>query len=178
MTKNSQRRQQVAFLPRVSEADPNHKRLKLYFFGSPQFTFLSVSKTHRVEQLISHVVGLAEVDPHIGKCFSQGVPTQVQANFKEPELYEIRFVEDEDDSATSHVPLYVAEPLDRESCVGGFLVNSLAFCRTREYEEIIDYARLSTCFFFIVELGKKQEVKSNESAADSTRSHKVLKHSH
>eukprot|EP00826_Nyctotherus_ovalis_P050904 TRINITY_DN6306_c0_g1_i1.p1 TRINITY_DN6306_c0_g1~~TRINITY_DN6306_c0_g1_i1.p1 ORF type:complete len:181 (+),score=37.70 TRINITY_DN6306_c0_g1_i1:24-545(+) len=143
----------------------------------PRSTHCISSAASDVYKRQGHVVGLAEVDPHVGKCFGQGVPLQVQENFKEPELYEIRFVEDEEDSVTPHVPFYGAEALDRESCVGCFLVNSLAFCRTKEYEEIIDYARLSISFILMIELGKKQEVKFKEPILDSTQSHKVLQHS-
>lgn len=148
MTRNSitsqKRRKQIAFLPRVPETDPNYKKLKVYFFGTSQFTFLPISKTHKIDQLIIHIIGMAEVDPFIGMCFEEGVPSQLRTNSKEPELYEMRLLADEEDPVTAHIPLYQSNPLNRESRIGAFLVNSLAFCRTKEYEETLHNARTST----------------------------------
>jgi hypothetical protein len=105
-----------------------------------------VSKAHKVEQLIMHIVGLAEVDPFIGMCFEKGVPSQLRGDSKEPDLYEMRMLADEEDTNTPYIPLYETNPIDRENRVGSLLVNSLAFCRTKEYEETIAYANTSIDF--------------------------------
>eukprot|EP00826_Nyctotherus_ovalis_P004521 TRINITY_DN1098_c0_g1_i1.p1 TRINITY_DN1098_c0_g1~~TRINITY_DN1098_c0_g1_i1.p1 ORF type:complete len:485 (+),score=110.27 TRINITY_DN1098_c0_g1_i1:194-1648(+) len=129
--------QPALFLPRTPETDPTYKRLKVYFFGTPQFTFLSISTRHTVGQLINHVVGLADVDPHVGNCFDKGVPKVISGSSKAPELYEMCLVEDEE-SGTPHCS---GGHLGRDSRIGEFFVNSLAFCRVKEFEEVIDYAK-------------------------------------
>lgn len=162
---NQKRRKQIVFLPRVPETDPNYKKLKVYFFGTAQFTFLPVSKTHKIGQLIMHIIGMGEVDPFIGMCFEEGVHTQLRANSKEPELYEMRLLADEEDPVTGHIPLYQSNALNRENRIGAFLVNSLAFCRTKEYEETVHNARTSIDFL-IIELGMKpkEEIVSDLSS--------------
>lgn len=157
--------QPVVFLPRVAEADPSYRRLKLYFFGTPQFTFLSISAKHTVGQVISHVVGLADVDPHIGNCFDKGVPKVVSGNSKAPELYEMCLVEDEE-SGTPHCS---GGYLGRDSRIGEFFVNSLAFCRVKEFEEVIDYAKSSTHCFLISRAEGKNRAKGRGSAGSSSK---------
>jgi len=146
---NQRYHKKATFLPRVSETDPNYKKLKVYMFGNAQFTFLSISKMHKVEQLIMHIVALAEVDPFIGMCFDQGVPDQLRKDSKEPDLYEMRMLADEEDTNAPYIPFYESNSLNRESRIGSLLVNSLAFCRKKEYEETIEYANTSMIYTLI-----------------------------
>lgn len=158
-----QKRRKTAFLPRVAEGHPSFLRLRVYFFGTPQFTFLSVSKQHKVEQLIAHVVSLADVDPNVGECFDFGLPKQVKEGSKDSELYELRFVDEGSDKP--HAPLYRGDPLNRESPIGNFSINNVVFCKTKDYEELIQFAKESTSLLSPIELGEESEGKSKEEAA-------------
>lgn len=140
---NKRNRKKSCLLPRVSGVNPSHHRLKVYFFGTPQFTVLSISKDHKIGQLISHIVALSDVDPCIDKCFTQDLPSQIRRDCKNPELYEMRFLEDEEDPNEPYRPLYGTKALDMQCQVGEFLVNSLAFCRTKEYEAMITLIEIS-----------------------------------
>eukprot|EP00826_Nyctotherus_ovalis_P004524 TRINITY_DN1098_c0_g1_i5.p1 TRINITY_DN1098_c0_g1~~TRINITY_DN1098_c0_g1_i5.p1 ORF type:complete len:393 (+),score=54.65 TRINITY_DN1098_c0_g1_i5:133-1311(+) len=157
--------QPALFLPRTPETDPTYKRLKVYFFGTPQFTFLSISTRHTVGQLINHVVGLADVDPHVGNCFDKGVPKVISGSSKAPELYEMCLVEDEE-SGTPHCS---GGHLGRDSRIGEFFVNSLAFCRVKEFEEVIDYAKSSTHCFLISRTKGKDRAKGRGSVGSSSK---------
>lgn len=124
-------------LPQVAESDPNYLSLKTYFFGTSQYTILNISKSYKVEELIQHIIVLAEVDPQIKEYFVRGLPKQFQKNYQNPELYEMRLLEDEEDPDEPHIPLYETGPLDRERPIGVFLVKGVAFCRTKDYQEIL-----------------------------------------
>eukprot|EP00826_Nyctotherus_ovalis_P042397 TRINITY_DN4355_c0_g1_i10.p1 TRINITY_DN4355_c0_g1~~TRINITY_DN4355_c0_g1_i10.p1 ORF type:complete len:325 (-),score=30.65 TRINITY_DN4355_c0_g1_i10:1041-2015(-) len=155
-----QKRRKTTFLPRIAEGDPNFLRLKVYFFGTPQFTFLSVSKEHKVEQLLAHVVSLADVDPNVGECFNNGLPKQVKEGSKDPELYELRFIDE--NGSKPYVPLYRGDPLNKESPIGDFSINSVVFCKTKEYEDLIYFAKASTSSLSQIELGLELEDKGKE----------------
>lgn len=157
-TVTQQRKRRSAFLPRTIEADPNYRKLKIYLFGTSQFTFLSISKENTIEQLIAHVASLADVDPQIGKCFDYDLPTSIKGNSREPELYEMRLLEDLEISAAPR-PIYEHEALSRESRVADWHANSLAFCRTEDFEESIRYVKDSTCFLLIIEAKAEPETK-------------------
>jgi hypothetical protein len=133
---NRKFRKTISFLPRITEGDPNYKRLKVYLFGSSHFTLLSISKEHKIEQLIVHVIRLADIDPQIGTCFND-FPVQIRGNVKDPELYEMRLLEDEDTS-----------------------INSVNFCRTKDFEEIIEYTKTSITLFSTIELKTEQNIKA------------------
>jgi hypothetical protein len=137
---NNKFRKTIAFLPRITEENPNYKRLKVYLFGTPHFTILSISKEHKIAQLISHVVNLADIDPQIGVYFDD-VPVQIRGSAKNPELYEMRLLENQGNTSTPHLPHHTALPKD--SCIGEFLVSSVAFCRTKNFEEMIEGAKTS-----------------------------------
>jgi len=155
---NKKFRKTIAFLPRITEGDPNYKRLKVYLFGTSHFTILSISKEHKIEQLISHVVNLADIDPQIRVCFDD-LPVQIRGSAKDPELYEMRLLEDEGDASTSH--LSHRTPLPKDSCIGEFLVNNVAFCRTKDFEEIIEYAKTTITPSLTIELETERETKKD-----------------
>lgn len=152
-----QYKRRSAFLPRTTEADPNYKKLKIYLFGTSQFTFLSISKENNIEQLIRHVVSLADVDPQIGKCFDYGLPATIKGSSREPELYEMRLLEDLESSAVP-TPIYEHEALNRDSRVADWHANSLAFCKTRDFEKLIHDSKAGTCFQPTMEPEAKREV--------------------
>eukprot|EP00826_Nyctotherus_ovalis_P022515 TRINITY_DN1743_c0_g3_i1.p1 TRINITY_DN1743_c0_g3~~TRINITY_DN1743_c0_g3_i1.p1 ORF type:complete len:210 (-),score=35.53 TRINITY_DN1743_c0_g3_i1:1009-1638(-) len=131
-----QKNRGITLLPTVLATDPNYQQLRVYFFGTPHFTVLHISRSYHVAQLIAHVLALADVDPQIKTWLTQDLPKAISDDYKNPELFEMRLLEDEEDEE-SFVPLYETGPLDKERPIGAFLVEGVVFCRIREYEECI-----------------------------------------
>lgn len=133
---SQQRNKGIILLPAVQTADPSYQQLKVYFFGTPRFTELHISRNSPVAQLIAHILALADVDPQIKAWLTHDLPKAISDDYRNPDLFEMRLLEDEEDEE-SFAPLYETGPLDKERPIGAFLVEGVVFCRIREYEECI-----------------------------------------
>lgn len=134
---NEHNSKNVALLPYISQNNPSYQRLKVYFFETPQFTILSISREHRISELISHIIALSDVDPQVGTYFNESLPKKIKGNYKDPELYEMRLLEDEDDPKSGHIPCIEGEKMNITKNIGSFLVSAAAFCRTKEYKQLL-----------------------------------------
>lgn len=133
----------ICLLPEISKGSPEYLLLKVYFFGTPQYTKLPISKAYTVENLIMHILALTDINPQIKGYFEQELPKEIRGNYKCPELYEMRLLEDEDDPDEAYIPFYTAGPLDRGKPIGAFLVTGVALCRSKDYEETIRQLNIS-----------------------------------
>jgi hypothetical protein len=123
-------------LPEVSKSDPSYQSLRIYFFGTPKFLTLGIAKHYQVSHLIVHVIALGDTNSQVKEWLTQGLPDSIKDNYRNPELYEMRLLEDEEDEE-AYIPLYETGPLDKKGQIGAFFVSGVVFCRIKEYEQSI-----------------------------------------
>lgn len=129
---------QARLLPHVSENNPDYQKLRVYFFGTPNSTVLSISRRYGVEDLINHIIALSSVDPQVRKYFMQDLPQRILGNYRDSELYEMRVLINEDDPTTPYIPCFKSRPLIKANAIGSYLVSGVSFCRTKEFQEILE----------------------------------------
>lgn len=138
----------LKLLPYISEFDANFLSLKVYFFGTNQFTIMSISKEYTINQLILHVIALSDVDPQVYQYFIQGFSARILGNYKNPELYEMRLLKDENQSKEYYVPMYEEKSILKELSIGTFNTNAVAFCRNKKYNDILNKSNKSNYFIY------------------------------
>lgn len=102
-------------MPPPSNSDPNSIKTKIYFFSTPKFIEIHISKKNNVNDVIKHVLTLYQKDREL----AQNQPLQFPTN---PEAYELRLIDDDDDY---YIPYYDIPPLERTDEFGEF--ETLAF---------------------------------------------------
>ena len=66
------------------------------------------------------------------------IPQRIVRNYRDSELYEMRVLINEDDPTTPYIPCYKSRPLIKANDIGSYLVSGISFCRTKEFQEILE----------------------------------------
>lgn len=112
-------------LPAPAENDPNRQEIKVYLLGSEKSMLITISKHHRVEDIIKHIL----VSYTMNASLSAGTPLEYPYDSG---AYELRLLDDDDDGGFA--PLYEIAALDRKKKIGEFDVDCIAFCQIRDYK--------------------------------------------
>jgi hypothetical protein len=114
-----------SLLPEPPESDPNRQKLTVYLFGTPSKLEIVISKQHRIQDVIKHIMTVYIMAP----TFAQ-VPLEFPDN---TDAYELRLLEDDEEEY--YTPLYEIAALDRKKKIGEFAVDAIAFCLVKTYKE-------------------------------------------
>ncbi len=105
---------------------------------------INISKTHRVDEIIKHVITVSAKDTKLNELFKRGLTEETLAKkFKDPSLYELRLLE-EDDERGYCFPLYEIAALDRYRPIGDFATDEVGFCRIKEFAQTLSGLSQST----------------------------------
>ena len=108
-------------LPQPNESDSNSVKIRVYFFNTPKFIDIHVSKSNIVVDVIQHIITLYKRDKT-----TQGKSLRYPDN---PEAYELRLI---DDDESLYAPFYEIAPLSANEYIGEF--ESLAFMEIKNYK--------------------------------------------
>lgn len=133
----------IRLLPEIDENSPNYRNLKVYFFGTSENILIPMSKDNKVDEIICHIIAISDNNPNMKRLFVCDLPVLILGNYKNPYLYELRFLENEENLDEGYVPLYDTDPLDRDRPIGEFILSAVAFCRTKEYDLALNQASQS-----------------------------------
>lgn len=98
-------------LPAPDASDPNGIKVKVYLFGTKEWVPIHISSKNKVVDVIRHLI------------------TVTKNEQKDPQAYELRLIDDDEDY---YVPFYEISALEPNDSVGEF--NALALCQNKSYQ--------------------------------------------
>ena len=128
---------QIDSMKPISKNDPNYLDLRIYFFGRPDSLVLAISKKCLVGEIITRLLFLAEKDKEVELLLLKDISPLLRNNYQDITLYEMRLLDDDDESIHSYRPLYDMGAMDNEKPIGHFLTSGVALCRSPKYNKII-----------------------------------------
>jgi len=139
---------EISLLPTAAENEPEKQKLRIFLFGTTEYVDLFIAKKHTVEEIINHVICLSNSNVTVRKLFLEGLLEPIQPHYKNPTLYEIKLLEDEEDPEEYYIPLYDAGALDNKKPIGEFSVSAVAFCRIKHFQHVLK--DLNKSIFYIL----------------------------
>lgn len=106
-----------------ADSDPSSVKTRIYFFSTPKFIEIQISKKNKVEDVIKHIITLYKRNSDLSTSRPLKFPDH-------PDAYELRLI---DDDEAPYAPFFEIQALEMREAIGEF--DGLAFIEKRGFKK-------------------------------------------